>query len=81
MKQKKPRWKLLEHPNGLVVLPIDDLKEHDEASIKCWCNPHVENTPCDHSPPHYTPTLVHHSADKREIDELVERIFMDWLLS
>ena len=47
------------------VLPVDDLKEHEE-SASCWCNPRVINADgLDFE----QNVIVHHSADGRELVE------------
>jgi len=49
------------------VLPINDLKEHDEESDQCWCNPRVEIG--DSEGLYEMPIIIHNSADGREITE------------
>ena len=45
------------------VLPIDDLREHEETA-ECWCNPDLNEE---------LMIAVHHSADNREAFEKGER--------
>lgn len=53
--------KSLETPNAVHVLPVNDLREHDE-SWTCWCKPGIER--------HGTCDLIsHNSADGRELIE------------
>lgn len=43
---------------NIHIVPIDDLKEHED-SIECWCNPYeVEEG-----------VIVHNSMDRREKHE------------
>ena len=46
----------------LHVLPIDDLRDHEE-SRDCWCAPTVSQEP------DADPVVVHHAADGRELVE------------
>jgi hypothetical protein len=46
----------------LHVVPVNDLREHIEDGIKCWCKPHEE-----------TGVIVHNSMDGREKFETGER--------
>lgn len=45
------------------VLPIDDLREHEETA-DCWCEPELD---------HERMIAVHNSADNREAFETGER--------
>ncbi len=44
------------------VLPINDLKDHEESE-KCWCKPVVDEGVC-----------VHNSMDQRELYEQGKRV-------
>ena len=46
----------------LHVIPIKDLREHQESQ-KCWCLPKVERVAKD------SRLIVHNSADGRELVE------------
>lgn len=35
-------WKTLELDEAIHIIPIEDLRQHEESS-KCWCNPSIEN--------------------------------------
>ena len=48
-------WQVLRDP--AEVLPLDDLREHEEG-VGCWCRPTVDEG-----------VIVHHSMDGREQDE------------
>lgn len=48
--------------SDLHVLPLGDLREHDEMR-ECWCRPDVTQEPdCD-------AVVVHHALDGRELVE------------
>lgn len=49
-------------PNRWHVIPLNDLREHEE-SAGCWCEPVVNDDG----------VLVHNAADKRELYERGER--------
>ncbi len=44
------------------VVPIDDLREHDDVGHGCWCAPRIEYNGEDI-------VVVHHSMDGRELVE------------
>lgn len=46
------------------VLPIDDLREHEETRA-CWCHPTLEEVDGDPD----AVVVVHNSADGRELVE------------
>lgn len=46
----------------LHVYPLEDLREHNTDSKKCWCNPKLEN--CEGSI-----IVTHNSLDGREFVE------------
>ena len=50
-------------PPDTHVMPIDDLREHDETRT-CWCGPRLE-TADDLE----TTIVVHHALDGRELIE------------
>ncbi len=54
------------------VLPLRDERPH-ERSAQCWCGPRVEwLDPDTNLPwPGNGPLIVHHSADCREVSEMV----------
>lgn len=54
------------------VLPINDLKEHEETTT-CWCNPKVEFSDPETGEAHEG-LVIHNSADGREFVEQAERI-------
>lgn len=41
------------------VIPLNDLKEHEEEGEDCWCHPEVRDD-----------LIIHNSADGREWKEL-----------
>lgn len=45
------------------VLPINDLRDHDENGAGCWCRPRVEDG-----------VIIHNSMDGRELIERGERM-------
>lgn len=54
------RW-----PDGirhLHIVPVNDLREHDEQTEACWCQPRLEREG-------RTIIVVHQSADGRELVE------------
>lgn len=53
--------------NPIHVLPVDDLREHEETTT-CPCNPTVE---CE---PNATMLVIHNSFDGREALEQAEAI-------
>ena len=44
--------------NGFHVLPINDLREHEENG-NCWCIPRIEYE-------EFIPIYIHNSMDRRE---------------
>jgi len=48
------------------VLPVDDLREHDETPA-CWCKPRVLRDDPDDA--NEEPVIVHNSLDGRELVE------------
>lgn len=51
------------------VLPIDDLRAHDESRA-CWCEPRLERDFLDDEPDaDMVVIVIHHSADGRELVE------------
>lgn len=55
------------------VLPINDLKEHEETTT-CWCNPKVEFADPETGEQYSEGLVIHNSADGREFVEQAERI-------
>lgn len=49
------------------ILPINDLREHEERS-DCWCKPTEDETEPD--------LWIHHAMDQRELYETGERKLM-----
>lgn len=49
------------------VLPVNDLKQHIEEGMVCWCEPTVING--DDNGMYKEPVIVHNSADGREWHE------------
>lgn len=58
------QWHAVEYPNGMHVVPIDDLIEHTYADTDCICGPEIEiveiGAPL---------VIVHSSLDGRELGE------------
>lgn len=55
-----------ENQNEPVVVhtyPVDDLREHNRDSGKCWCGPMVERVETVYGG--YAWTIVHNAADGR----------------
>lgn len=50
------------------VLPIDDLREHEESPA-CWCQPTVQTEDSETGEPYRAPLVVHNSLDGRELVE------------
>jgi hypothetical protein len=49
------KWRVVFAPGGMShVIPIDDLRPHEEA-VTCWCHPTDDEG-----------VTVHHSLDQRE---------------
>ncbi len=48
------------------VTPIDDLKDHVELGMACWCHPRRNAEEPN--------VIVHNSADGREYDEVWQEI-------
>lgn len=48
----------------MQVLPINDIKQHQEGD-ECWCHPRVWYAEDGDE----TPIITHHAADKREESE------------
>jgi hypothetical protein len=53
------------------VIPVGDLREHNDRSRWCWCGPTVIMTDEDTGQPFPKgrAVVVHHSADGRELVE------------
>jgi len=49
-------------PAPIHVVPIDDLREHDEMGTTCWCAPRVYEEDGN-------TLVVHNSMDGRELIE------------
>ena len=53
------------------VVPVGDLREHDESGRACWCKPRIET--CDPRTGDRYPlgkaVIVHNSEDGRELVE------------
>lgn len=54
---------MLDKMNVQHVLPVNDLREHEESS-ECWCSPHNEEGGT---------LIVHNALDQREEIETGER--------
>jgi hypothetical protein len=55
----------------LHILPVNDLKPHEETGLACWCNPSMMmRDECGHEL--VEPILVHNSADGREYQEMLD---------
>ena len=50
------------------VLPIDDLREHEETAT-CWCQPRVETHDLETGEDYTEPLIIHNSLDGRELVE------------
>ena len=60
-------WHSLDCDDKTVhVLPIDDLRKHDEKGCNCWCNPRTEQEE------NARVVIIHNSMDGREILESIE---------
>lgn len=58
-------WARLEYPKDVWhVIPVDDLREHEE--LGCWCKPSVEQYENGNK------LVSHNAADFREFDEAVK---------
>ena len=53
---------------ALHVLPLDDLREHEETAT-CWCQPRVETVDPETGEAYEQPLIVHNSLDARELIE------------
>lgn len=53
------------------VLPVDDLKPHNEAGTSRWCKPRIEYEP--NGGGGYSTIVIHNSMDGREKFETGER--------
>lgn len=53
------------------VVPVRDLRQHNDRSRHCWCNPRVERIDPETGEPYpYDNALVtHNAADGRELVE------------
>ena len=63
MAEKLARPATGETASAVHVVPINDLREHDESGLTCWCDPTVETFPTGGV------LVVHNSADGRELVE------------
>lgn len=64
--QSSSLWAACCGEDGYHVIPLDDLKEHDD-NAGCWCGPEVEEEDEGR-------VIVHHSMDGREAFENGERL-------
>ena len=55
-------WKTQVFNRQVHVIPVADLRPHNEEGIICWCEPEVEEN-----------IVVHHAMDEREQYETGER--------
>lgn len=58
------QWKNIIIGDQVHVLPMDDLKEHQESE-NCWCNPRRDEEELK--------LIIHNSVDQREKYETGER--------
>jgi len=54
----------------LIILPVNDIKKHDEESTVCECKPTVEFINGEM-------LLIHNSFDGRELEEQIKDILND----
>jgi len=54
----------------IIILPTNDIMDHDEDSTVCECNPRIEIVDGDIM-------LIHNSFDGREFEEQIEEILND----
>lgn len=59
-------WNCLDCEDGTVhVLPIDDLRDHEDKGSNCWCNPKIDLE-------NKLQIVIHNSMDGREILENID---------
>lgn len=56
------RWKVTEYDDKVVIVPLNDLREHDEESETCACEPKIEEV-------NGMKIITHQAYDFREVCE------------
>ncbi len=59
---KDKRWEVTEHEDFITVVPLNDLRPHDEGSEYCECNPTVDDEGDKK-------IITHQAYDFREVSE------------
>lgn len=54
----------------IIIVPTNDIKEHDEESTICECNPTIEFTNGEM-------LIIHNAFDGRELEEQIQEILKE----
>jgi len=55
---------------GLIhIVPIDDLRPHDDSGCACWCQPRIQVVDSETGDRLQFPIVIHQAADGRELVE------------